>query len=250
MIAGSQLNYVNCYVPTDLPLVGPYRTYFDVIFANRPTNGRLAGINGSLPVWQQSINIRTAAIQSALSAIHYAEEAHAKGEADLRTVLFCHEELYNQRRRFLDAVLQYNLDIAEYAVAIAPAGTTHEKLASMLIPVKQPERVSAVPGKSTFQTLPSISERSLRSDGWVPSTLKSLEPEATPTARAPQRNSSMQGNSMITSPAAISSSAATPAPTNPAAANPLGQVKDPFGTQPAGDRYNDRSLSDRYNFGR
>ena len=191
----------------------------------------MAGINQSLPVWQQSINNRTAAIQSALSAIHYAEEGHAKGEADMRTVLVCHEELYNQRRRFLEAVLQYNLDIAEYAVATAPAGTSHERLAAMLIPAKISERVSAVPGKS-----PAIFSGggAAHSDGWVPSTLKSLEPETTPPTRT------LQSNPAVTNPAVA----------NPAVANPLGQPRDPFGTPAASDRNNDRSGGDRYNFGR
>src|SRR5262249_19071280 len=87
-------------LPSDRPLTGPYRTYFDVIFANRPPVGRTREINRTLPLRLAGINDRTAAVQSATSAIHYAEEAHAKGEADLRTVLACHETLHRERRAF------------------------------------------------------------------------------------------------------------------------------------------------------
>ena len=126
--------------PSDHPLVGPYHTYYSQIFANRPV-GRTWEIDRTLPVRLKAINDRAAAVQSAVSAVHYAEQAHAAGEVDLRTVLACHEALHTQRRDFLDAVLQYNLDIGEYALAAAPVGTPADKIAAMLIPVKQPERV-------------------------------------------------------------------------------------------------------------
>ena len=75
----------------------------------------------ALTIRLKTINDRTAAVQSAASAVHYAEEAHARGEVDVRTVLACHDELHQQRRAFLDAVNDYNADIAEYAATVAGA---------------------------------------------------------------------------------------------------------------------------------
>ncbi len=159
------------YRPADKPLVGPYHTYYNQIFASRP-NANAWQIDRAMPLRLKAINDRASTVHSATSAIYYAEQAHAKGEADLQTVLACHDDLRIQRRNFLEAVLQYNLDVAEYAAAAAPAGTSSEKFASMLIPAKPPERVSAVP---TRPSLPSSTagQRPLPgSDGWVPSSIR------------------------------------------------------------------------------
>ncbi|HEY2826001.1 MAG TPA: hypothetical protein VGJ04_00245, partial [Pirellulales bacterium] len=37
-------------LPSDRPLVGPYRTYFDALFANRPAPGQTREINAALPL--------------------------------------------------------------------------------------------------------------------------------------------------------------------------------------------------------
>ncbi|HEY2882747.1 MAG TPA: hypothetical protein VGJ15_09945 [Pirellulales bacterium] len=134
--------------PSDRPLVGPYNTYYSSLFANRTPVGRTREINRELPVRLQAINVRTAAVQSAVAAVHTAEEAHARGETDMRTVLACHEQLHQQRREFLDAVLQYNLDIAEYAATVANTGMSNDKFVAMLIRTKPPERIGAAPNQS------------------------------------------------------------------------------------------------------
>ncbi len=196
--------------PSDRPLVGPYHTYYSQIFASRPV-GRTWEIDRALPVRLKAINDRAAAVQSAVSAVHYGEQAHAAGEIDLRTVLACHEALHEQRRNFLDTIMQYNFEIAEYALAAAPAGTPPEKVAAMLIPVKPTERVSAVPGKPTSHAATSTGNQTLRSDGWVASQLKSLEPEAPPARTT-------EGNPRYEATAA--------------------QPRDPFGSPSSDIRYN------------
>jgi hypothetical protein len=224
-------------MPVDTMLVGPYRTYFDVLFANRSAPGRARELDRLLPIRWETINDRTAAVQSATSAVHYAEQAHAKGEADMRDVLACHEELHKQRRAFLDAVLDYNIDVADYAVAVAAPGTPTDKLVSMLIRTKQPERVSSLPGQATFQGTPgNVATTSpgrpqfgapSRSDGWVPSSLNSLE-TANRIGAIPRPNSTISSQP-----------------------NPVGTPSDPFANPgnerssagnryPAGDRYQGR----------
>jgi hypothetical protein len=191
------------YFPTDAPLVGPYQTFFAVLFAGRPSPGRTWQIDRALPIRLKTINDRTAAVQSAASAVHYAEEAHARGEVDLRTVLACHDELHQQRRAFLDAVHDYNADIAEYAATLAGAAAP-DRLVAMLIHVKPAERVSAIPGRpgGTIQ-LPAppsalgAGAPNTRSpangrpaaitsnDGWVPSASRSAEPTNPPANQSP-----------------------------------------------------------------
>jgi hypothetical protein len=132
--------------PIDVPLVGPYHTFYQQIFASRP-NVRAFQIDKTMPLRVRTINDWVVTVHSATSAVHYAEQAHAQGTADMRTVLACHDALREQRRKFLEAVYQYNCDIAEYAALAAPAGTTAEKFVGMLIPAKGPERIGALPGR-------------------------------------------------------------------------------------------------------
>jgi hypothetical protein len=212
------------FITGDRPLLGPYNTYFSAIFASRTPPGRTREIDRSLPIRLQSVADRTAAVQSAMSAVHTAEEAHAKGETDMRTVLACHEQLHAQRRALLDAVLDYNLDIAEYAAAVAAPGTPNDKFVAMLIHTRQPERLSQVPTLATDPSAPpsrasldpttflgirpngtsegptvGLSTASGRNattpqpqahDGWVPSNLHSLEGEPPENSRPTQSSES------------------------------------------------------------
>jgi hypothetical protein len=211
------------FITGDRPLLGPYNTYFSAIFANRTPPGRMREIDRALPIRLQSVADRTAAVQSAMSAVHTAEEAHAKGETDMRTVLACHEQLHVQRRALLDAVLDYNLDIAEYAATVAAPGTPNDKFVAMLIHTRQPERLSQVPTLATDPSTPpsrsnldptaflgirpngtgegptagvSSSGRNTTTpqpqahDGWVPSNLHSLEGEPPVNSRPVQSSES------------------------------------------------------------
>jgi hypothetical protein len=201
------------YFPTDAPLVGPYQTYFSVLFASRAAPGRTLQIDRCLPIRLKTINDRTAAVQSAASAVHYAEEAHARGEVDMRTVLGCHDELRQQRRAFLNAVNDYNVDIAEYASTVA--GTiAPDRLVAMLIHVKPADRVSAIPGRSGTIQLPappnSVANGGAGStparpptngrpatttsnDGWVPSSSHGAE-TGTPLSSQSSQGTVMPGS--------------------------------------------------------
>jgi hypothetical protein len=237
--------------PTDSPLVAPYRTYYSQIFTNRPS-GRALEIDHILPIRLKAIDDRAAAVQSAASAVHDAEQAHAKKQIDLPTVLACHDELHNERRQFLSALLQYNVDVAEYAALAAPTGTPPEKFVAMLIRPKSAERLSAVPERSTFNdgagtpppkfapsgrpsaelTRPSLNSvrtpksgvqsHPAASDGWVPSTLRPLEPEP---LQADQQSSPAESTGRATT------------------ASPLGPQADPFAPS-VGDRYGNRYNTD------
>jgi len=235
-------------LPSDHPLAGPYHTYFQAIFADRPAPGRTREIDAALPIHFKIIAAHAAAVRSAMDAVHYAEEAHARGETDVRTVLACHEDLHNQRRDFLNAVLNYNLDIAEYAAAVAAPGTPHDKFVAMLIRPKPAERLSAIPERSTFgtpaspftsgsmeselfaprinntrETNPKGASNHSAADAWVPSTLRPIEAGPPPAVEEPR-------------------AATQPPVVNPV--NPLGKQADPFAPS-VGDRY-----GNRYNEGR
>ena len=124
------------------PLVGPYRTEFDTIFAGRAAPGRSRAIHRALPHWREAIDLRTAAVQAASSAVPAAEQAFAKQKTGITTALFAHQELISQRRAFLNAVRAYNAEIVEYASYVAGPTTSTATLVSMLTRSK-PNKQSA-----------------------------------------------------------------------------------------------------------
>jgi hypothetical protein len=143
----------------DPPLVGPYRTYFDTIFAGRVPPPRTRVIDRGLPIRLQAIQDRTLAVQAASSAVRYADDARAKGQADLQTLLNCQGELARQRRAFLAAVRDYNLDIGEYALAVADPTLPNERLVAMLIVVKTSSPTAAARNEPTLA--PAVSDDQL-----------------------------------------------------------------------------------------
>ena len=121
---------------SDSPLVGAYRTYFETLYAGRLPPTRLRLIDRTLPIRREAIETHVAAVQAAASAVHAAEDARAKGQADLQNVLLCHAELSRQRRSFLAAVRDYNLDIDEYALTVADPNVPTDRVIGMLIRMK------------------------------------------------------------------------------------------------------------------
>jgi hypothetical protein len=238
-------------LPADRPLVGPYHTYFQEIFANRTAPARARELDAALPIHLKIIDAHAAAVRSAMDAVHYAEEAHAHGEADIRTILACHEDLHKQRRDFLNAIYNYNLDVAEYAATVAAPGTSDDKFVAMLIRPKPADRLSAIPEKPSGDPFSAgTMDSQLRAprihnprqpgsntagnhsgnDGWVATPpLRPIE-AAVPQ---PQQKSVEE------------SQAAAPQPPIVNPVNPVGTQSDPF-KQSLGDRYGDR-YNNRYN---
>jgi hypothetical protein len=134
----------------DQPLVGPYRTEFDTIFANRAAPGRSRVIHRSLPYRREAIDLRTAAVHAAASATALSEAAYGQGKGVMETVLMAHDALSRQRRAFLDVVRTYNADIVEYASYVAGPTTPTSTLVNMLTRKKQ-NRISLDSETATSQ---------------------------------------------------------------------------------------------------
>ena len=157
----------NLPLTVDQPLVGPYRTHFETLFASRSAPGRLRSINKTLPLRREAIDVRTAAVQAAASAVHVAEEAYAKGQVPVQTLLAAQSELSRQRKAFVAAVRDYNLEIAEYALGVADPGTSNAVLVSMLTRTKPSTKTSsATAGAGTFATMnqPTLADPALDPD--------------------------------------------------------------------------------------
>ena len=119
--------------PVDRPLATPYQTHFATIFANRPTTGRIRAIDRMLPSKHEAIEARAAAVNAARTALDMAEADHAKAKRPIESVAAAQAALASQQREFLAATLAYNLDIAEYAMAVADPSVPEDRFVSMLI---------------------------------------------------------------------------------------------------------------------
>jgi len=119
--------------PVDRPLASPYETHFDAIFANRIAPGRVRAIARTLPARHDAIESRVNAVRAAEQAMTMAEADHAKGKRPIEAVIAAHDALVDQQREFLQATRGYNLDIAEYAMAVADLSVPDDRFVSMLI---------------------------------------------------------------------------------------------------------------------
>jgi len=119
--------------PVDLPLAIPYETHFDAIFANRIATGRIRTVARTLPLRHEAIEARALAVAAADKALAMAEADHAKGTRPIEAVIAAHAALVAQEQEFLEAVRAYNLDIAEYGMAVVDLAVPDDAFVSVLI---------------------------------------------------------------------------------------------------------------------
>jgi hypothetical protein len=119
--------------PVDLPLAIPYETHFDAIFANRIATGRIRTIARTLPLRHEALEARALAVAAADKALTMAEADHAKGARPIEAVVAAHAALVAQEQEFLEAVRAYNLDIAEYGMAVVDLAVPDDAFVSVLI---------------------------------------------------------------------------------------------------------------------
>ena len=119
--------------PVDRPLADPYQTHFETIFANRIATGRVRAIVRGLPARHEALAARAAAVIAAEKAMAMAEADHAKGRRPIEAVVAAHAALVEQQQQFLESAKTYNLEIAEYAMAVAELSLPDDQFVSMLI---------------------------------------------------------------------------------------------------------------------
>jgi hypothetical protein len=116
----------------DRPHVGDYRMDFESHFgAGAPP--RIELIHRTLPVRRKAIDARADAIVAASDAVESAGEQFRESGRGLATLLDAAALLHEQRKAFIADVLAYNLDIADYALSVAPQNLRGDTLVGMLI---------------------------------------------------------------------------------------------------------------------
>jgi hypothetical protein len=147
-------------LPSDRPLVVPYRTSFKELFANRtpPEPARLA--DRVLPLQRQAIDDRAAAVQAAADAFEAVTDDLQAGRGNVAAVTTCSRELLRQQRAFIETVCGYNRSIADYALMVVGPAVSSEQLAAILIGPPQPSGGSSQPNNPS-----SSADSAVRSTG-------------------------------------------------------------------------------------
>jgi len=120
-------------LPADLPLTGVYRTRFEEIFRQRIPPKSAIVMQQTIPLRFEVLQLRTRAVRAAQDDLEALVELVPQGHAGWANLLAAERELGRQQRALLEAVQQYNEDIATYALPLAGESAPAELLASMLI---------------------------------------------------------------------------------------------------------------------
>jgi hypothetical protein len=214
--------------PIDRPLTAAYQTHFETIFAGRPATGRVRAIHRQLPLEYAALVARAEAVRAAENRFAAIEALHAKGKKPIGAVLTAHDAVVEQGAAFVRAVRAYNLDIAEYVMAVADLSVPDERFATMLIgqptPWRQP--LAALPFTAGDRVVPVAGQS-------FPPTQANLPPDVfpagTPTLQIPPAAAppgQPGGGGAAMNPVAPNRLALPP---NPSAGAPFPAVAPPFG---------------------
>jgi hypothetical protein len=193
-------------LPGDLPHCGNYQSYYEEIFAGRPSL-EAQELSALLP-------LRFAELKDAAAAVLRAEEfmravvenrnANSDGTGPIRAL----ELLALRRRAFVQIARDYNRRIARYVELATPGEIGSERLIGMLImrsgtstatrsstappPLNRQSRAAAAPPPSTF------------ADGWTPpiggQTTSSIRDEAVTPAAANSETGPLKERSLLVKP--------------------------------------------------
>jgi hypothetical protein len=134
-------------LPADKPHVGTYNTHFEQIYGTvaPPPGARFA--NRTLELRRWLVEDRAAVVQAAHDVLETEQESYAAGATPFSAWLAALDRWSRERRTFLAAVMQYNDQIAEYALNVPRAGLAPDSLVGMLIkaPIRLPAATESNP---------------------------------------------------------------------------------------------------------
>jgi len=164
--------------PVDRPLVAPYQTHFETIFAARAATGRVRAINRMLPGRHEAVEARAAAAAAAGETFAMAESDHAKGRRAVESVIAAEAAVAAQQREFVQAVKAYNCDIAEYVMSAVDLSVPDDRFAAMLIGTPIAWRPQGPAPSSVITAGATV-------DGGVPALPVGVPPSAAPVPVPP-----------------------------------------------------------------
>ena len=131
--------------PGDLPVVGKFRTEYELLFQNRQAPPALERINLALPKIWQLLASQAAAVNVLGTSLEKSEAAYEAGEISLAAILASCQQLEQIEQQYLLTVKRYNVEIAEYVIAVTGQTSSRERLVAMLIKPKRTTQSVLVP---------------------------------------------------------------------------------------------------------
>ena len=131
--------------PADLPVVGRFRTEYGILFQNRQAPPALEKINLALPKLWQLLSSQAAAVEVLQQSLEETETAYQAGETTLATMLADWERFEQIQQQYLQTAKRYNVEIADYVIAVTGQTSSRERLVSMLIKPKRTTQSVLVP---------------------------------------------------------------------------------------------------------
>jgi hypothetical protein len=137
-------------LPADKPHVGTYNTRFDQIYAAAAAPPAARFAHRTLELRHSQIDQRAAVVRAAHDVLEVEHEFYTQGASDLATLWSAVDNWAQQRRAFLAAVMQYNAQIADYALNVPRGSLAADSLAGLLI--KSPVKWSGPPAQPSYVT--------------------------------------------------------------------------------------------------
>jgi hypothetical protein len=126
-------------------VVGKFRTEFELLFQNRQAPPALERIDLALPkIWQLLVS-QSAAVEVLGKSLEEADAAHQAGERSLPALLAGYQQLEQIQQQYLLTAKRYNVEIAEYVIAVTGQTSSRERLVAMLIKPKRTTQSVLVP---------------------------------------------------------------------------------------------------------
>ncbi len=233
-------------IPTDRPHVGPYRTQFATLFANRVAPGNAVRIDRTLPLLRVAIDRRADAVHTANEAWQAALAANSQGQLDVAALQDYARRHLLQQQAMIGTIVRYNRDIADYALTVAGPNARAEDLVRMMIkPTDTPIRPLAsemplAPVANPMDAVQGVTgSMAMPATHLVPVPTPARRPGVPTPARRPQQlqpTPARRPDSMVPMPArrpeAAAPSAELPStapelldPQTPTQARPLGESR-------------------------
>lgn len=157
--------------PTDMPMVGEYRTHYETWAAAGHGSEELRILHTLLPRQFELIASRAATIQQCSSAIQRATASWnqtGSGSATLLQALYLSRESHDA---FSRSVADYNHKIAEYALTLKPDAGSDSAMVAMLLPgMANPGQNRTIPGNEGLRQASLPDDGIYRSSPPVPLT--------------------------------------------------------------------------------
>jgi hypothetical protein len=154
-------------LPGDLPLADEYVTHFSVFADRGMFDPRLGQIDARLPQTLEVIQSRATASAKCRTVAAQAIGAFNQNQLPLASALEAIRMCRECDNEFIRAIGEYNRDVADYAMAVAPFGQSVRQVVGMLIkpsplaesPARTASNLTSVPQKPQSVMAPTTSPK-------------------------------------------------------------------------------------------